>query len=636
MWLSILAIVVAGVAVYSNHFENPFVFDDRISIEESYNVRQLPDVVTAMGAPDGSCASGRPLVALSLAVNFTLAKAISGNGLDVTGYHVFNLLTHLASAVCLLILARAVLARFFAARVASLLALAIAALWVVHPLHTAAINHVSYRNETLVAFFYLLTLLGAARALSGECSGRWITLSALSCALGMACKEVMVSAPLIVLFWDRAVHSGSFREALGRHWKLHLSLAATWGVLVWSLVGSDRGEFVGFGAQGITGWSWLLTQSEVLLYYLRLVLWPHPLVIDASDWPIAVGLGEVWPSALAILLLFGASVWATWRRAPLGVVALGVFAVLAPTSSFIPITGAPVAEHRLVLPLAGLLTLIVIGTYRLLGRVPAPARGALVALVVVALGLVTFQRNADFRTLSGIWQDVIDKRPRNTRAYEHLCDQHKAAGRFDLAEAAYRKSLSIDPDQAKTSYNLGLILAASNRMGEAKRLFAKGLELDPGMTEEAFLTGWSAVLMGRIPGGVNNMRSALSISPELIEEPNFIAPCLRLAEITAVAMEPELYDPTYAEELGRRLVTSLGQATEPKELAARARAHDTRASALANLGRKEEALAAVAEAIADARAAGRPKLVRQIQGRMQAIQKGGRPRIPVLQKPQRP
>ena len=417
---------------------------------------------------------------------------------------------------------------------------------------------------------------------------------------------------------------------------MHLSLAATWGVLVWSLAGADRGEFVGFGAQGISGWSWLLTQSEVLLHYLRLVFWPYPLVLDASDWPIAGGLGEVWPSALVILLLFGASAWAAWRRAPLGVVALAVFAVLAPTSSFIPVTGSIVAEHRMVLPLAGLLTLIVIGAYRLLGRVPAPARGALVALVVVALGIVTFQRNADFHTLRGIWQDTIDKRPRNTRAYEHLCDQLKAAGRLDLAEAAHRKSLSIDPDQAKASYNLGLLLAATNRMGEAKVHFAKSLELFPEMTTEAFLIGWSEMRMGHVRTGAKNMRAALTISPELAERPDFLTPCLQLAGIYAVAMEPGLYDPAYAERLAGRLVTSLSQAREPKELAARARDLDTRALALANLGRQEEALAAAAEALTDARAAGRPDLIAEIQAQLQAIQQGGRPRMPVTRKPGRP
>ena len=58
----------------------------------------------------------------------------------------------------------------------------------------------------------------------------------------MASKEIMVSAPLLVLLWDRATHSRSFGEALRRHWKLHLSLAATWGVLAGCLVGADRGE----------------------------------------------------------------------------------------------------------------------------------------------------------------------------------------------------------------------------------------------------------------------------------------------------------------------------------------------------------------------------------------------------------
>ena len=636
LWLSILVLVVVGLAAYSNGFQSPFVFDDRLTIEESWNVRQLPDIVAALGAADGSCASGRPLVALSLAVNFAIADAVTGNGLDVVGYHVFNILAQLAGAVCLLLLARTVLARCLAERSAPLVAFAIAVLWIVHPLHTTAINHVSYRNETITACFYLLTLLGADRALDSERPLRWILLSTVACALGMASKELMVSAPLIVLLWDRAVHSTGLREALRRHWKLHLSLGSTWLVLAGCLAVAERGEYVGFGAQGISGWRYLLTQTEVLLHYLRLVFWPAPLVLDASDWPIAESLADVWPAAVAVLALFGASVWATWRRSPLGVVALGIFAVLAPTSSFIPITGATMAEHRMVLPLAGVITLAVLAAHRLLVRAPVLVkRTALVLVVGVvgALAVATFQRNADYHTLLGIWQDTLDKRPRNTRAYEHICDQYKAAGRIDLAEAAYRKSLSIDPGQRKAWYNLGLLLAGTNRMKAAKAAFSQALTLDPDLTLEAFKVGWLAVTMGRIRSGAQNMRSALQISPELATQPGLLPGCLRLVWICAVAREPALYDPVYGATLARRLIAVLDRAATPEELAGRARARDCLAIALANQGRREEALAASAEALADARAAGRPKLVEEIQARHRIFQAGRRFRAPAAQKP---
>lgn len=634
--LSILLILVAGIAVYSNHFENPFVFDDKHTIEESFNVRQLPDVVAAMGAPGGSCVSGRPLAALSLAANFSLAKALTGNGLDVVGYHVFNLLAHLAAAVCLLLLARRLLARYIEDRTAEGLALAIAALWVVHPLHTAAIDHVSYRNETMAAFFYLATWLAADHALCAERSWKWPVVAAVLCTLGMMCKEVMVSAPIVVLLWDRARSSGTFREGFRRHWRLHAPLAATWGVLAWSLAGADRGEFVGFGAQGVTGWSWLLTQSEVLLRYLRLVFWPSPLVLDASDWPVAASLGEVWPSALVAAALFAAAAWTTWRRKPLGVVALAIFAVLAPTSSVIPITGAVVGEHRMVLPLAGVLALLLLGAHRVLRRVPGAATGGALLAAVLALGVVTFQRNADYHSLLSIWQDTLDKRPNNTRAYEHLCDQYKADGRLDLAEEAYRKSLAIDPDQAKASYNLGLLLAGTSRMDEAQERFRRALELDPEITTEAFLVGWAAFLMGRVQSGLHNMRSAQTVSPELADDPRFAAACLRMAGAYAVAREPVLYDPAYAAELARRLIANAADATDPQALVARARARDTLATALANLGHQDEALAAAAAAVADARAAGRPKLVAELEARAKVFAEGRGLRAMVTQRAGRP
>ncbi len=97
----------------------------------------------------------------------------------------------------------------------------------------------------------------------------------------MATKEVMVSAPLLVLLYDRTFVAGSFREAWRRRRGLHLALAATWLLLV-GLVAStgwDRSGSSGF-AVGIAPWAYWLTQFEAVTRYLWLSVWPHPLVLD--------------------------------------------------------------------------------------------------------------------------------------------------------------------------------------------------------------------------------------------------------------------------------------------------------------------------------------------------------------------
>ena len=72
----------------------------------------------------------------------------------------------------------------------------------------------------------------------------------------MASKEVMVSAPLMVLLYDRAFLAGSFREALRRRRGVYLALAATWLLLGWLVIAAgNRGGTAGFG-EGVKIGSW--------------------------------------------------------------------------------------------------------------------------------------------------------------------------------------------------------------------------------------------------------------------------------------------------------------------------------------------------------------------------------------------
>ena len=69
--------------------------------------------------------------------------------------------------------------------------------------------------------------------------------SALACLLGMASKEVMVSAPLIVLLYDRTFLAGSFREAWRRRCGLYLALAGTWLLLGWLVISTGNRGGIG-------------------------------------------------------------------------------------------------------------------------------------------------------------------------------------------------------------------------------------------------------------------------------------------------------------------------------------------------------------------------------------------------------
>ena len=144
-----------------------------------------------------------------------------------------------------------------------------ALLWAVHPLLTEAVTYVVQRAESMMGLFYLVTLYGFARQVqkerSGLGSGPWPAVCIGCCLAGMGCKEVMVSAPLIVLLYDRTFASGSFQEAWRRHRPLYLGLAATWVPLAYEVaITGNRGGTAGIGSH-VEWWRYALTQGPAIL-----------------------------------------------------------------------------------------------------------------------------------------------------------------------------------------------------------------------------------------------------------------------------------------------------------------------------------------------------------------------------------
>src|SRR6185295_3461677 len=98
------------------------------------------------------------------------------------------------------------------------LALAVALLWAVHPLQTESVTYTIQRGESLMGLFYLLTLYCVARSQDAARAGTWQMAAVTSCALGMASKQVMISAPVVVLLYDRAYWAQSLGEIWQRRW----------------------------------------------------------------------------------------------------------------------------------------------------------------------------------------------------------------------------------------------------------------------------------------------------------------------------------------------------------------------------------------------------------------------------------
>src|SRR6185312_264369 len=251
----------------------------------------------------------------------------------------------------------------------------------------------------------------------------------------MATKESMVTAPFLVFAYDAVFVGGSPRAAWRQRRGYYLALAATWMLLAGLMLGFAR-RSVGFH-QGIRPFDYALTEGGAILRYLRLALWPHPLVFDYGPG-LAIGAGA-WAASGAVVLLLAAAAGLLWKRPRPGFLGLAFFVLLAPSSSFVPVALQPIAENRMYLPLAAVLVGLLLAARRGLGR----GFPWLVAAAALAELAATSARNADYRTTLSIWSDTTVQRPGNYRAWDSLGDALAHAGRRPAAIASFRRALAL-------------------------------------------------------------------------------------------------------------------------------------------------------------------------------------------------
>jgi tetratricopeptide (TPR) repeat protein len=565
-----LLLIGIGLAAYFNSFAGSFLFDDKLRIIDNPQIRRLWPLWAIMAE------STRPILELSLALNYAVG------GLNPWSYHAFNLAVHLSAGLLLFGIVRRMLesdrlrARY--GGVSRGLAIAVAGIWLVHPLQTESVTYIIQRAESLMGLLFLMTMYCGIRACGSSHPWRWIIAAVIACALGMGTKEVMVSAPILMLLYDRTFVAQSFSEALHKRRGLYAGLAATWLVLAASLANAPANEQQVYLVAGINPWSYALTQSEVIVHYLRLSLWPHPLVFDYA-WPIAQHWSPVAPAAAVVLALSGGTVVALYRRMWLGFWGAWFFLILAPTSSIMPI--ADVAfEHRMYLSLAAVVVVVVIGGYELVERIGRALRmsgdarrwleAGVVVAVVVVLGYTTVRRNEDYRSELVMWSDTVAKRPDNARAHVNLGIAIKGQGKLSEAIAQYNEALRVNPDYAEAHNNLGNALAIQGNLGKAIDHYNEALRIKPNYAEAQLNYGTALINQGKLADAIVHYNEALRLDPNHAGAHNNLGMALarqgRLDEASAHFASAVRLDPgfTWARNNLRRVEAARNQAKAPQ------------------------------------------------------------------------
>ena len=507
---------LVGATLYANSLQNPFVFDDLAAIAENDDLRQILPLWLDPDASARPSLNARPLVRLSLALNYAV------HGLEVPGYHLINTTLHILCAITLGGLVRRTLQtpalnpRFGAH--AYELALGCSLLWLAHPLNNQVSNYLVQRSEPLMALGYLSMLYSLALSNGGD--KRWWIAAALACTLGMASKENMVSAPLIALLYDRTFLAGSFRQALALRARLYMGLAATWLLLSFLLIARPHGESIGFATE-LGSWVYLLNQCTVIADYLYKSIWPHPLILDYG-FPLPLTLGDIWPQGLMLIGLLVITGWTLYRHPPIGFCLALFFAVLAPTSSFVPIVNEVGAERRIYLPLAALIAVVITAAYGALGHTTTRRRTfvAILGLVLAAFSWQTLDRNRDFHTPMALARTVVAAVPHNPRGQTYLGLALVEAGHVQQGIQHYQRAIALRPTFGEAHNNLGIALGKLGRHTEAIPCYQTAIAHHPRLTQAYNNLGNALLSIDRTQEAIAYYREAIDRRPAYADAHN--------------------------------------------------------------------------------------------------------------------
>jgi protein O-mannosyl-transferase len=570
VWLAAVVLVAAGSAAYCNSFTNLFAgLDAKESIRDNPHIRTLWPLSEAMSlhlldstleADEGSKGGTvvrRPILSLTFALNHHFL------GPEPRGYHAVNLAIHLLAGLLLFGIVRRTMLRMRVGQPDAIsatgVAFAVALLWTLHPVQTESVTYIVQRAESLGGLWLFLTLYCAIRGFEGTHAVAWYGGAVSACALGMGTKEFVVGAPFLVLLYDYTFVSSSLRQWLKRRWPLYLALLATWAVLAMLML-ATRGDVEKDFAGGRT-LSYALAQPRVLLHYLQLAVWPHPLYIYINTELYLVRPGVtplatiVWPLALVAALL-GASAVLLVRRHWLGFVAACFFIVLAPSSSIVA-TSDTIQEHRLYAALAAIVVAAVIGADALLRRAVATQHvriavaAGLLSAVAAIFGLLTYERNWDYHDeFSAIY-------PGDLAQAKTILGRHEyAQGRFDEAAAYFESAFGEITDKrarAEAHQDLGNLFLRDGKIEPATRQYERALSADPTLAEAYNNLGAIQAQAGQLAQARQQFEGAVRVAPD------FALAYHNLGLVCAVTRDTDRAQAAFAEAL--RLVPALQEVT---------------------------------------------------------------------------
>lgn len=475
------AVAVVAALCYGNSLANGFVFDDRSIVLGNPLLRNPANLTTLLFA------SYRPLRDISHAVDFALW------GENPVGFHLTNVLIHLANALLVFWLIRRFTQHIATAALAALI-------FAIHPIQTDAVTYISGRRDVLFGLFYLASFRCylSYRDYRGLRKGRsliYFALFLLLWGLSLMSKEMAVSLPLFVFAWRFCDYWGkrsgpwwkrslkAIGSALGEDKWLYIVLAAAAAGYGWYMTfikgGSTLATSRGLIYWGGSFYTSLLTVFCVHAWYLKQLVLPTPVVQYLGAFEVATTILNlrVILSIIVVVAVLTAGLLLLRRDKLMTFAVLSYFVMLLPVSQIIP-HHELLADHYLYLPMMsfGLLVALAVRRIAARGQLYQRAAYAVAGAALIALGVMTILRNGDWKDDFTLWQANYREAPNSIRAAGNLASLYSIRNPNKAIEL-YRRCLELDPTYPNTYLGLASLMQTRDEAQKIEQLILKALEM---------------------------------------------------------------------------------------------------------------------------------------------------------------
>jgi len=504
-----VALALGTLIAYVPAMRGGFVWDDDYYVTHNRALRDIDGLVRIWLVP-GTTPQYYPLVHTTFWLEYHLW------GQRPAGYHIVNVLLHIAGALLLwLVLQRlAVPGAWFAA-----------AIFAVHPVHVESVAWITERKNVLSGALYLGALLAYIRFARLDLPRiirprfwQWYALAFALFVCALFAKTVTCSLPaviLLLLWWKR--------DRLD--WRDIVPLGPMF------LVGLLMGLFTAWVEKryvGVGGPEWMLSVTDRCLiagravwFYVGKLLWPAKLTFIYPRWRIDSGVWwqYLYPAAALALL---AVLWLLRGRIGKGPLVAALFfgGTLGPALGFVnvyPMRYSFVADHFQYLASLGpicLFAALAVTWAARTGRARPYVPPVLAAALLATLGFLTWRQGHVYHDIETLWADTLAKNPAAWVAHSNLGSVLTVQGRIEEAIAHEIASLRLNPDQWDVHYNLGVTLEARGEWEEALRHYREAVRLRPGSARARTALGAALFRAGRVDEAFEHVSEALRLNPD--------------------------------------------------------------------------------------------------------------------------